>query len=136
MNRYNFLPQEDVYEALNKLRNALLAAKDGEEVEQILNGLFTHDERMKIGRRILIAEQIRAGLTLDEITNLLHVGKNTIASVTKSIEKNPHCFDLIERRAEKVEREYNTKKYNLTGGSKLIFKKKTYSGFKRKDVKR
>lgn len=125
-----------MFEALNKLRDALLAAKNGEEVDEILNGLFTYDERMKIGRRIMIAEQIKAGLTLEEIINLLHVGKNTISSVNKSIETNPHCFELIEKRGKKVQREYDSKKYNKVGGSKLIYKKKTYSGITKKNVKR
>ncbi len=136
MKRYSFLNQEDINEALNQLRNVLLAAKDGEEVNQILNGIFTSDEMVKIGRRIIIAKCIKNNLTLEEITQLLHVGKNTITLVNKSMESYPLCFELIEERGKKVEKVYNKKKHHLTGGSELIFKKKSYSGFKRKDVKR
>ena|SRR3989344_2437154 len=136
MRRYEFLQQDDVYEAFNKLRNAFLAAKDGEEVEKILNGLLTFDERIKIGRRILVAEYIVAGIGIDEISKILSVGKNTIASVGRALLENPDCFKLIEKRAEKVEQEYKSKKYKKVGGSQLVFKKKVYTGFKRKNVKR
>lgn len=136
MRRYKFLRKEDVYEALNRLRDAFLAAKDGTEVEEIINGLLTQDEKLKIGRRILIAEYIKAGNSLDEITNMLKVGKNTIVSVMKSLDTYPTFFDLISRRSKKVETTYGQRKYRLIGGSTLVFKKRQYTGFKRKDVKR
>ena len=49
MRRYRFLEKEEIFDALNKLRNAFLAARDGDEVEEIINGLLTFDEKMKIG---------------------------------------------------------------------------------------
>lgn len=136
MRRYNFLEQDDVYDAFNKLRNAFLAANDREEVDKILNGLLTFDERIKIGRRILVAEYIIAGIGVDEISKILSVGKNTIASVGRALLENPDCFKLIEKRTERVEKEYKSKKYKKVGGSQLVFKKKIYTGFKRKNVKR
>ena len=136
MRRYNFLEQDDVYDAFNKLRNAFLAANDGEEVDKILNGLLTFDERIKIGRRILVAEYIIAGIGVDEISKILSVGKNTIASVGRALSENPDCFKLIEKRAERVEKEYKSKKYKKCHGSQLVFKNKIYTGFKRKNVKR
>lgn len=136
MKRYSFLDKEDIYSALNKLRNALLAAQNGSDVDEILNGIFTQDEKMKIGRRILIAESLKQDLTMDEICEHLKVGKNTIITVAKNIEAHPLCFTLIDKRAKKVENEYQKNKYKTSGGSKLIFKKKTYSGSKRKDVTR
>ena len=62
MRRYKFLQKEDLFEALNRLRDAFLAAKDGNEVEEIINGLLTQDEKLKIGRRILVAEYIKDGM--------------------------------------------------------------------------
>lgn len=41
MRRYGFLQKSDVFEALNKVRDALLAAKDGNDVEQIMNGVLS-----------------------------------------------------------------------------------------------
>lgn len=136
MNRYRFLNQEDIYSALNKLRDAFLAAKNGEEVNEIINGLLTVDEKVKIGRRILIAELLKNGFTIDEITDLLNVGKTTITLVNKNMDSHPACFELIEKRHKKVEKEYQQRKHVLSGGSKLIRKQKSYSGFKRKDVSR
>jgi len=136
MRRYRFLKKEDVYQAFNRLRDAFLAAKDGNEVEQIVNGLLTKDEKLKIGRRILVAEYIKDGLSFTEIIKFLKVGKNTVDSVMKSLEAHPNSFDLINRRKKKLESEYARRRYRLVGGSTLIFKKKEYTGFKRKDVER
>lgn len=136
MRRYKFLEKDDVFDALNKLRNAFLAAKNGEEVEEIIKGLLTFDERMKIGRRILIAEYISAGINLDEIARILKVGRNTISHVSKTMDEHPNTFQLIRKRSEAIEKEYKNKRYKLTGGSTLVFKRKEYTGFSRKDVKR
>lgn len=136
MRRYKFLSKDDIYESINRLRDAFLAAKDGIEVEDIINGILTHDEKLKIGRRIIIAEYLNSGVSLAEIANRLKVGKNTIVSVMKNLDKYPNSFYLIGKRKKKVENTYDNKKYRLIGGSKLIFKKKEYTGFKRKNVER
>lgn len=136
MRRYKFLTKDDVYDAFNRLRDAFLAAKNGVEVEEIIKGLLTHDEKLKIGRRILVAEYLRDGIGIDEIAKTLRVGKNTIASVARKLDENSLFLDLIDKRKERVENEYGRRKYRFIGGSKLIFKKKEYAGFKRKDVKR
>ncbi len=136
MRRYKFLQKEDIFEALNRLRDAFLAAKDGIDVEKIINGILTSDEKLKIGRRIIIAEYIKQGVPFDEIARILKVGKNTIVSVMKNLDQHPDSFNLISQRREKVEKIYDRKKYQLLGGSTLVFKKKEYTGFKRKDVER
>ncbi len=136
MRRYKFLKKEDIYEALNRLRDAFLAAKDGNEVEEIINGLLTPDEKLKIGRRVLVAERIKGGMGFEEITNTLKVGKNTIASVMKSLDEHPRSFEIVSKRKARVERVYKQRKDRFIGGSTLIFKKREYTGFKRKDVER
>lgn len=136
MRRYRFLDEKEVYKALNKLRDAFLAAKNGEEVEEIINGILTFDEKLKIGRRILIANQLLSGFKIDEISRILKVGKNTIMHVSRRLEKYNDCFILIEKRSRKVKKEFNNKRYRRVGGSTLLFKKKKYTGFKRKNVER
>lgn len=136
MRRYRFLQKEDIYQALNRVRDAFLAAKNGGEVEEIINGLLTYDEKLKIGRRILVAEYLKDGIKIHEIAKLLKVGKNTIISVARNLDINSNFFDLINKRKEKVEKEYSKKKFREIGGSTLVFKKKQYTGFKRKDVER
>ncbi len=136
MRRYKFLQKDDIYRALDSVRNAFLAARDGNEVEEIINGLLTHDEKLKIGRRILIAEYLKDGVTIEQIAKILKVGRNTIISVAKSLDQNSNFLDLIDKRKVKVEKEYQKRKYKLLGGSKLVFKKKEYTGFRRIDVER
>jgi uncharacterized protein YerC len=136
MRRYNFLRDEDIYAALNRLRDTFLAAKDGNEVEEIINGLLTNDEKLKIGRRILIAEYLDAGVKFEEIAKELKVGKNTILSVMKNLDEYHDILPLIMQRTQKVHKEYQKKRFKKTGGSALIHKQKLYTGFKRKDVPR
>lgn len=130
------MDKENIYETINRVRNAFLAAEDGSEVNEIIEGLLTLDEQLRIGRRVLIAELLLSGITIEQIEKLLKVGKGTVVSVGKSLEKHPKCFDLLELRGIKVEKEYGSKKYRSVGGSKLVFKRKEYTGFTRKDVKR
>lgn len=136
MRRYKFLTKEDVYQALNRLRDSFLAAQDGKEVEEIISGILTRDERLKIGRRILVAEYIKDGVGFDEITKSLKVGKNTIVEVMRCLENHPECFNIINKRKQKVESIYSAKKHRSVGGPQLVFKRKEYTGLKRKDVKR
>ncbi len=54
----------------------------------------------------------------------------------KNLDKHPGFLNLIEERKTKVEKEYKNKKYRMAGSSTLIYKKREYSGFKRKNVER
>lgn len=136
MRRYKFLLKEEVYEALNGVRDALLAARDGNDVEDIMKGILTFDERMKIGRRVLIAEYLLAGVPFEEITRMLKVGKTTIGFVSKKLDEYTKCFELIKSRRNKVETVFGKKAYVERGSSKMVFKRKEYTGFKRRDVRR
>lgn len=126
----------DSFEALNKLRDAFLSAHDGHEADLITDGILTHDEKLKIGRRILIANWILAGIGIEEISRQLRVGKNTVMHVSRRVEKYEDCFKLIKKRSETVEKEFDSKAYKLTGGSTLVHKRREHTGFKRIDVKR
>ena len=131
------MTKEDIFQALNKLRVAFLAANNGEEVEEIIKGVLTADERMKIGRRIIVAQMLGEGeMSYDFMSRTLKVGKQTILEVQKLKEKYPKCFELINKRETKVEDEYHAKAYRMVGSSKRLQKFPEYTGFKRKDVKR
>lgn len=136
MGRYKFLEKSDVYEALNKVRDALLAAQDGNDVEQIMNGVLTFDERMKIGRRIQIAECLLSDATVEDIIFALKVGRSTVAHVARNLQDYERCFSLIQARKHKLEKEFSEKAYRKVGGSKMVFKKKVYTGITRKDIQR
>ena len=137
MRRYKRLTKKDIYEAINKIRDAFLAAKDGNEVNEIINSVLTTEEKIKIGRRVLVAEYLNIdSITVDEIRAILKVGYSTVSNVARRKAKFPLGFQLIEKRGKRVEDEYQKKKYRKTGGSTLIFKRKEYTGVQRKDIKR
>src|SRR3990170_6361209 len=136
MRRYGFLTKDSVYGALNKLRSAFLAAKDGSEVEEIIKAVLTFDERMKIGRRLQIAQLLNQGISYEEIKEQLKVGFTTINFVERSLRDHPDAYELINRREDKVEQEYKAGAYRRTGGSTLVFKRSEYTGLKRKDIHR
>ncbi len=137
MRRYKRLTKNDIYEALNKVRDAFLAAKDGSEVNEIINSILTTEEKLKIGRRVLVAEYLKAdSLTVDDIRAMLKVGYSTIQSVARRVAQYPLGFHLIRNRSKHVEKEYQKKKYREVGGSRLVFKRKEYTGIQRKDIKR
>ncbi|KKQ96555.1 MAG: hypothetical protein A3C27_01765 [Candidatus Levybacteria bacterium RIFCSPHIGHO2_02_FULL_39_36] len=137
MRRYRRLTKEEIYEALNKVRDAFLAAKDGNEVHEIINSILTTEEKLKIGRRVLVAEYLKVdSLTMRDICNMLKVGRSTLQFVSRRIALHPKGFELIKIRSKRVENEYQKKKLREVGGSQLVFKRKEYTEFKRKDVKR
>jgi uncharacterized protein YerC len=136
MRRYHFLQKDDIYEALNKVRDALLAAHDGNDVEQIMKGILTFDEQMKIGRRIQIAELLLAQSTFDDIKLILKVGSPTIEHVAKNLEEYEKCFNLISLRKGNIDKQYQKKAFNKSGGSQKVNRRREYTGFKRKDLKR
>lgn len=136
MKRYKHLPQRDIFEAFNRIRDAFLAAKDGDEVDKIISFLLTSEEKVKIGRRIIVAGFLKSGLSYAEICEALRVGKATVSSVIRQLDNHSEGFELIRKRGKKVEDEYQRKKFREIGGSKLVFKRKEYTGFKRKEVKR
>lgn len=118
------------------VRNAFLAAKNGRDVEEILNAILTTDEIIKVGRRIQIANMLASGISGQEIKIILSVGRDTITVVAKHLAKYPVGFKLIYQRGKKVEKVYKDKISRKVGGSQLVFKKREYTGFTRKEVKR
>lgn len=136
MRRYQHLSKTDEYEAVDSLRDAFLAAKNGNEVTAIIDALMTQEEQLKLGRRILIAACLRTNMTHKEISKLLKVAQNTISNVQKHLSKYEAGFLLIEKRRIYLEKEFQQKKYKRIGASKLVKKPRVYTGLKRKDVAR
>lgn len=134
--RYGFLSNESFYQAWNRLRDAFLAAKNGEEVDIIIKGLLTNDERVKIGRRAEIASMLENGWGYREIADELRTGMSTVQMVARKLAEHPECFKLLRDRTKKVEKEFSQRAYKKVGSSQLVFKKTKYTGFKRKQVTR
>ncbi len=136
MYRYSFLTKSETYCAMNRLRDAFLAARDGTEVNELINGLLTEDEKIRIGRRIQIAESLINESTFKDIADLSKVGVSTIAWVARQLRSYPKCFELVLKRKDKTEKDYMAKKFRKVGGSQLVYKKNVYTGAKRSDAKR
>ena len=136
MGRYNFLTKDDILTALYRLNDAFLAAKDGNEVKEIINSLLTEDEKIRIGRRILVAEALKNEMKFKDLVEATNMGFATISCISKQLSSHPIGFQLIFKRRLKLEKDYEDKKYRKVGGSKLVFKKKSYTGIKRSDIKR
>lgn len=134
--RYRFLKKEDIFSAFNKARDAFLAAKDGHQVDLVIDALLTHDEKIKIGRRVLVADLLREGFQYREIADLLKVGNNTIIKLEEQLDNHQEGFALIFRRSKKVEEEFKDKAYRSVGRSMILPSRKVYTGFTRKDVQR
>ncbi|PIS21372.1 hypothetical protein COY33_02380 [candidate division WWE3 bacterium CG_4_10_14_0_2_um_filter_42_7] len=134
--RYINVQQESVYDAFNRARDSFLAAKDGNEVDLVIEALLTSDEKIRIGRRIQVAKLLRQGKLFREIKNTLRVGLETIDQVDKKLSSNPEGFDIIFRRGDEVEDKYHEKAYRKEGGPRLLHKRTVYTGYKRKDVPR
>jgi uncharacterized protein YerC len=121
MSRYASFPKDLVFNALNRLRSSFLAAKDGNDVEEIINGVLTYDERMKIGRRIEIANMLLDGCVYENIEEKFLLTKRCIIPATgfyewKSIklekgeEKYPFYIYLKNRNLFGFAGLYNTLK--------------------------
>lgn len=134
--RYVRLDTDSFYASFNRLRDAFLAAKNGVEVDKVIDAILTADEKVKIGRRVQVAELIKSGLLYREIANLLKVGLTTIVEVDKRLAENPEGFEIIFQRREKVEKEFKDKAYQKVGGTKVVYKKTRYTGYRRRDVPR
>ncbi|PIS22838.1 hypothetical protein COT49_03345 [candidate division WWE3 bacterium CG08_land_8_20_14_0_20_40_13] len=134
--RYKNLEEKLVFSAFNGVRDSLLAAKNGEEVEDIIKSILTLDERIKIGRRVEVAWCLQHNFSYEEIQKTLHVGKGTISRIEKIFAENKNGFELIFERRKKVESEFNSRAYKKIGPWGVYNRRTEYTGFKRKDVKR
>lgn len=134
--RYKFLNKDSTYKALNKLRTAFLAAKNSKDVDKIIMGVLTNDERMKIGRRIQVAQLLVKGKTHREIMDTLKVGSTTIMHVERKLDTYIECFELIFTREKITNLQIKNASKQRVGGSKKIFKNKVYPKEIKKAIKR
>ncbi len=83
-----------------------------------------------------IAAMLVNGFSGEEIMKILTVGRNTVTLVSKHLASYKTGFESIALRNKKVEKVYKEKSIRKVGGSQLVFKKREYTGFTRKEVKR
>lgn len=137
LRRYYFLDNKSLPAIYDKVQAAFLAAKDGNEVKAVIDAILTPDEKVKVGRRILVAQLIKDGkITYEDLLKTLKVGKSTVAMVIHQMLINPEGFEAIFRRVKKVDQEYKDKAFATSVLSRHIVGPKTRTNFKRADVKR
>lgn len=131
------MSDKSLLEIYEKVGAAFLAAKDGKEVKAVIDAILTPDEKVKVGRRVLVAQLINNGnVTYEDLLKNLKVGKNTVSMVIHQMLVNPEGFEAIFRRVKKVDEEYKDKSFTSSILSRHIVGRKTRTNFKRTDVKR
>jgi|SRR3989344_1598391 len=77
------LSKKDRIETLDALYTAAASMHGRDAVKLFLRDLLTEDERIMLGRRILIAQRLLGGHTYDVISDAMHVGHDTIRRVDR-----------------------------------------------------
>lgn len=94
--RLDELTKQEVIKTLDALYTASSVLKGRDETKRFLRDLLTESERIMLGRRILIARYLLAGITYDEIMREMKVGRDTIARVEQwMMEKSSGYRDVI-----------------------------------------
>ena len=75
------LSDSEIRATLDTLYTAMSSLKSRATVKLFLRDLLTPSERIMIGRRIIIARMLIAGISYDNIGERLHVGRTTIGRV-------------------------------------------------------
>ena len=92
-----------VYESiLNHLVGTLASLAKKEEINDLLDGLFTRTERLMLAKRLAIAALLEQELSYKEISKLLKVSSVTIGFVKNGIMKNNNNYDSLIKTIQKL----------------------------------
>jgi uncharacterized protein YerC len=99
-----------------------------EAMKTFLRDLLTESERIMLGRRILVARELIAGKTYDEIAATLHVGNSLVRRVDRWLSDEFPGYEAAVRAMEKEfkERKRKTDERYLYTTSTLYRLKKKY----------
>lgn len=101
------LSKEDRIAVLDALYTAASSVKGRDAVKLFLRDLLTESERIMLGRRILIAQKIMAGVGYDNISSEMRVGKDTIARVHRWLRDQLPGY---ENAIQEMEKEFTARK--------------------------
>lgn len=93
--RVKELSEQERIETLDALYTAAGTIKGRDSAKSFLRDLLTESERIMLGRRILIARALLAGLTHDEIVGRYKVGKDTIAKIARWLEDQLPGYEQV-----------------------------------------
>lgn len=94
----NKLPKEKRIQMIGEFYDVVTSLKNREEVRLFFKDLLTPDEIATLMRRIEVAVLLTAGFTYKQISQILGVGKDKIANVQKSLNKDGEGYKIIIKR--------------------------------------
>lgn len=127
--KLNSLPEKERIKLIGEFYDVMSLIKQRSEARQFLKDLLNPDEIAMLVRRIQIATLLLTGFTYDEIIRLLKVGKSTIGSVYKKIERGGEGYELIIksllklRKKRELEIIRNRKRQNSLSDFEILKKK-------------
>jgi uncharacterized protein YerC len=95
------LSKEDYVQTLDALYTAAGTVKGRAAMKTFLRDLLTESERIMLGRRILIARELIAGRTYDEIAAERKVGKDTIQKIARWLDDQIPGYEQVVNEMEK-----------------------------------
>ena len=105
------LSREDRIRTLDALYTAAGTVKGRAAMKTFLKDLLTESERIMMGRRILVARELIAGKTYEEIADEMHVGNSLVRRVDRWLQDE---FPGYEDAVKNMEKEFaERKKYDL-----------------------
>ena len=107
------LTKKEIIVTLDALYTAASAIKGRDAVKLFLRDLLTSSERIMLGRRIIIARMLIAGVSHEEIERRLRVGRGTIGRVNKWLHDQ---FPGFEKAIAEMERIYELRSKRSTRG--------------------
>jgi uncharacterized protein YerC len=118
--RLSDLTELETIHTLDTLYTAAAAVKGRAAMKLFLRDLLTPSERIMLGRRIMIARMLLAGISDEEISERLKVARSTIWRIQKWLQDQ---FPGFESAIRDMEKEFDSRKgermTNLSMCSKL-----------------
>lgn len=109
---------EDKTKYLDALYTAIVSLRSRDEIKDFLKDLLTEGERIMIGRRIIIAQQLLMEKSYQEIMDELKVGSDTIARVHRWLDDEIKGYERAVQELEKSFAKRSSRRYNTNIGTK------------------
>ena len=122
--KINELTKQETIATLDALYTAASSIKGRDKVKGFLRNLLTPSERIMLGRRIIIARMLIAGVSYDEIQKRLRVGRGTVGRVHRWLTDQLPGFERAIKGMEKALKQREWKNSKPEFGTFAYLKKK------------
>lgn len=95
------IPESEREELLREVETLFSSCRSGEELQRLLRGLLSPDERVMFGRRLRIVKLLLEGKPHAVIASKLGVGFDTIDRVRRWLERERAAYHLLVERARR-----------------------------------